>query len=109
MVEDRWYSVAVPILGYVHENGGQFKLVHVGQIAAATGIEPTEVAAELDSLIAARYLVGPLKKLMTGGDPGPWFLENSSDALRCEPRRGRRRTSEVRRPRRGPSWPSARD
>jgi hypothetical protein len=43
----------VPTLEFVHEHGGPLTLTPVGHIAEATGIESTEVADELDSLIAA--------------------------------------------------------
>ena len=32
MVEDRWYSVAIPILEFVHENGHTMGFVSVGAI-----------------------------------------------------------------------------
>ncbi len=57
-------------------------MIPVGHIANATGIEPIEVAKELDRLVAAGHLVGPVRKLLSGGDPGPWFLEDSSLAER---------------------------
>jgi hypothetical protein len=77
MAEDRWYTVAVPILELVHENGGQMHIVNIGQIAAGTGLEPNEVADEVERLCDAGYLTGPLRKMMSGGDTRPWFLENS--------------------------------
>ncbi len=52
-------------------------LVNIGQIAAGTGLDPNEGTDEVERLCAAGYLTGPLTKMMTGGDPRPWFLENS--------------------------------
>jgi hypothetical protein len=78
VVEDRWHSVAVPILEYMREHARPMTMIPVWHIADATGIDPTDVAVELDSLIAAGYVVGPLRKTMSGGDPTSWFLESSS-------------------------------
>jgi hypothetical protein len=77
MAEDRWQTVAVLILEYVHENGGQFELLSVGEIAVATRIDPKEVAVELDSLSDAPEAAGTLgakgayATLSSGGADGP--------------------------------------
>lgn len=76
MAEDRWYSVAVPILQYMHETAGPQTLIPIWQVTDATGIDVNEVSVELDRLIAAGYLVGPLTKLMAGGEPSNWFIAN---------------------------------
>ena len=78
MAEDRWYAVALPILDYVHERGGTFVLLRIGDIAEGTGLEPVEVATEVERLSGAGYLAGSIRKMMSGDDPSPWFLENSS-------------------------------
>jgi len=59
MAEDRWYRVALPILEYVHEHGGQLTLLGVGDIADGTDLEPEEVAEEIEQLSAAGYLAAP--------------------------------------------------
>jgi hypothetical protein len=78
MAEDRWYDVALPILEYVHAHGGPLDLLSVADIAEGTGLSPQDVAVELDSLCQAGFVNGTLRKMMTGGDPSPWFLESSS-------------------------------
>jgi hypothetical protein len=78
MADDRWYRIDLPILEYVQEHGGPFELLSVGYIAQAMGLDPTEVAVGLDNLSSAHYLAGRVQKPMTGGDPSPWFLEDSS-------------------------------
>lgn len=78
MADDRWYRVAVPILEYVADHGGPLELLNVAMIADAIGVDRFEVAAELERLGNAGYLAGHLKKLMSGGDPSGWFLEDSS-------------------------------
>ena len=78
MAEDRWYAVALPILDYVHDNGGPLVLLHIGDIAEGTGLDPVQVATEVERLSSADYLAGSIRKLMSGDDPSPWFLENSS-------------------------------
>jgi hypothetical protein len=76
MAEERWYSMAVPILEFVDVRGKEADIVTVGAIAAATGLEPNDVADEVQRLCNAGYLVGPLQ--MVGGmDARPYFLENS--------------------------------
>jgi hypothetical protein len=77
VAEDRWYSVALPILDCVHDAGGKTGFLSVGAIAAATGIPPNDVVDEVERLCAAGYLTGPLQKLGSGGDVRQWFLENS--------------------------------
>src|SRR3984957_6552548 len=37
MAEDRWDSVAVPILEFVHENGDKMSFLNMGAIAAGIG------------------------------------------------------------------------
>jgi hypothetical protein len=82
MVDDSWFSVAVPILEYVHEQGDLGTLIDVGHIAADTGIDPAEVAVELERLVDAHYINGPLQKTMSRGDPSVWFLVDASLAER---------------------------
>jgi len=77
MADDRWYSMAVPILEWVHENGSKRDVVSVGAIAAGTDLEPNDVTDELERLCNADYIVGPVHKLFSGGDSRPWYLENS--------------------------------
>jgi hypothetical protein len=79
MAEDQWYSVAVPILEYVHARGEPFWLMSVGEIALETGLDPNVVAVELERLQEAGYVTGPLIKVTSSGDDlSGWFLRNSS-------------------------------
>ena len=78
MAEDIWYSVDLPILEALHEYGGPRDLVSVGDVAEWTGLDPAVVAGGIERLETAVYLGGSLRKLMSGDDPSPWFLENSS-------------------------------
>jgi len=77
MAEDRWSGIAFPILEFVHENGAQMGIVNIRQIAAGTGLEPNEIADEVERLCAAGFIMGPLRKMQSGGDTRPWFLESS--------------------------------
>lgn len=77
MAEDRWYRIAIPILEYVANNGGPFVLLSMGDIADALHLDPMEVATELDELCAAGYVAGDVRKMLTGGDARPWYLEKS--------------------------------
>jgi hypothetical protein len=61
MADDTWYSVAVPILEYVHEHGDFKTVFTVGLIAEATGIDPADVAVELERLVDAGFINGPLQ------------------------------------------------
>lgn len=74
MVEDTWQNIALPILEYIHNNGGTLRILRVSDISEALGIDPLVVAEEIERLADAKYLTVNLKKLLTGGNPGPWFL-----------------------------------
>jgi hypothetical protein len=69
-----WESRALPILRYVAEQETEGRFLSVRDIADATGIEPRIVANELDRLVEGGYIAGEFQKLMSGGDPNPWFL-----------------------------------
>ncbi len=79
MAEDRWRSIALPILEFIHEhaNSHGFGVLNVGTIAEGTGIDPWEVAHELDRLHEAGYLSARLQMLASGGDPRPWFISGA--------------------------------
>jgi hypothetical protein len=77
MTEDRWYTYALPILQYVHENGGAMSLISISDIAEGTGLDPREIATEAEQLYRAGYLAGDVHRMGTGGDPNPWILESS--------------------------------
>jgi hypothetical protein len=74
MVEDTWQNTALPILEYIHNNGGTLGILRVSDISEALGIDPLVVAEEIERLADAKYLTVNLKKLLTGGNPGPWYL-----------------------------------
>jgi hypothetical protein len=74
MVEDTWYSVAIPILEYVHEHGDFKPVVTVGLIAETTGIDPADVAEELERRVDAGFISGLLHQYLSGGDFSVWSL-----------------------------------
>lgn len=82
MAEDTWRSVAVPLLECIHEHGGQLSLLSVEELSQRTGLEPLVVAEEVERLADAGYLAGGLHKMLTGGDPRPWYLERAALAER---------------------------
>ena len=81
-VEDTWYSVAIPILEYVPEHGDFKPVVSVGLVAEATGIAPADVAVELERLVDAGFINGPLHQYLSGGDFSVWSLEEASHGER---------------------------
>lgn len=76
MAENTWEAVALPLLEYVAEHGGQFAVLSVGDIADGIGIDPEVAARELDRLSSAGFLAGGVEKFL-GGDVRPWHLEPS--------------------------------
>jgi hypothetical protein len=74
---DLWETRALPILQYVADHEAEGAIINIGQLAEGTGIEPRFVLVEVERLIDGGYLAGELQKLMTGGDPTPWFLTES--------------------------------
>lgn len=76
MAEDTWYSRAVPILGAIAEleGGEQAYVLTIGDLADRVGLDPQEVAVEVERLIDGGYLSGKLTKLMSGGNVRPWHL-----------------------------------
>ena len=81
MVEDTWYALALPLLDYLSELPPH-SLPNVGEIADLLGADPMAVAQEIDRLAAAGYIEGGLHKMLTGGDPRPWFIEHPGLAER---------------------------
>jgi hypothetical protein len=61
VVEDRWYSVAVPILELLGDHAGLMTGIPVWHIADATGINTASVGFELKNLIAAGFVIGPIR------------------------------------------------
>ena len=70
-----WESRALPIMRYAAEHESEQRLVNIGELASATGIDPNDVVVEVERLTESGYIAGRLQKLMTGGDPGPWFID----------------------------------
>ena len=81
MVEDTWKSRALPILEFIAAQS-DLNLMSIGTIADATSIEASDVVSEVERLIEGRYISSKLKKLMTGSDVRPWFLEGTRIAER---------------------------
>jgi len=51
-------------------------IVGIGEVIDATGFEPHVVVNEVERLLREAYITGELQRLITGGDPRPWFLVN---------------------------------
>jgi hypothetical protein len=71
VTSDKWHATAVPLLEFIGEHEG-FGVVSIGELADATGLDPTAIAVELERLIADEFVDGEVKKLMSGGDVRPW-------------------------------------
>jgi hypothetical protein len=56
MADDRWYSVAVPILEFVRENKDDSGWISFSAIAAGTGLDPNEIIDEVEVLCAFGFL-----------------------------------------------------
>jgi hypothetical protein len=56
MADDRWYSVAVPILEFVRENKDEADWVSFSAIAVATGLDPNQIIDEVERLCALGFL-----------------------------------------------------
>ena len=71
--------MAVPILEFLGEHAGLKMEIPVWHIADETGIDPDNVGFELENLIAACFVIGPINpiKKTDGGDPSSWFLESN--------------------------------
>jgi hypothetical protein len=54
--DDRWYSVAAPILEFVRGNKDEMGWVSVNAIAAGTGLAPNQIMDEVECLCAAGFL-----------------------------------------------------
>lgn len=74
---DLWDERALPILRHIaaHETDQDF--INIGDLAAALDLDGRAVVVEVERLIDADYIPGELRKMMTGGDPSPWFLTES--------------------------------
>lgn len=51
-------------------------LVSIAELVDDTGLDPMVVVNEVERFIRAGVITGRLQKLMSGGDPRPWFLVN---------------------------------
>ncbi|MHB8325639.1 MAG: hypothetical protein ACYDEA_00355 [Candidatus Dormibacteria bacterium] len=74
MATDHREERAERILAHIAQHEAERGVLQVGALADATGIGPQHVAVEVERLIEAGYIAGQLQKLLSGGDPRPWFL-----------------------------------
>jgi hypothetical protein len=81
MVEDTWYSLALPLLEYLND-ADPLTFPNVGVIADALHVDPWAVVTEIDRLAEAGYIRSGVHKTMTGGDPRPWFVDHPELAER---------------------------
>jgi len=51
-------------------------------MADALGVDPMALDRELECPATAGYITGEIRKMMSGGDPRPWFLMNPEVAER---------------------------
>jgi hypothetical protein len=72
-----WETRALPILRYIAAHEADDTFITVGDLADATGIEAKLVTLEVERLLDGGYIPGALRKSLSGGDPRPWFLEES--------------------------------
>ena len=70
MADDTWYSVAVPILEYVHDHGGPMKFLEIVNIAQGTALDASVVGPEVDNLVHTGYLRGELHRYLGQGEDG---------------------------------------
>lgn len=68
--------MGLAVLKAVAERETATGLVSVGDLIDATNIDPQVVVNELGRIVQGGYVTGELQKLMSGGDPRPWFLVN---------------------------------
>ena len=67
---------SVTVLGALRDRETATGLVSVGDLIEATKLGPDVVVNELERLLRGRYVTGRLQRLLSGGDPRPWFVVN---------------------------------
>lgn len=72
MADETWFSIEVPVLEYIANNGGWQSSVSVVDISDATGIPVDEVAGSLMKLDQAGFLGGEFVRMMS--PPQNWFV-----------------------------------
>jgi hypothetical protein len=81
VADDTWYTLALPLLEYLSQLPPH-SLPNVGDVADALTADPDAVVTEIDRLAEANYIRGGVEKMMTGGDPRPWFIAHAELAER---------------------------
>lgn len=76
MAEDRWYTVALPLLEYF-STLPPHSMPTIGQLAEVLDMDPMVLVDEIDRLAGAGYIRGGVHKMMTGGNPTPWFVDQT--------------------------------
>lgn len=76
--DDTWYSLALPILEAIRdlEGSDESYALTIGSLADRTGLEPRQIAVEVERLIDGGFLSAKLAKPMAGGDVRPWHVNN---------------------------------
>ena len=73
-MNDTWFNRDLPVLDaivqFLDEKGG-LEIPDVNDIAERSGIEKAEVAR---AVLALEGVFIDLRKVMSGGDPGPWHI-----------------------------------
>lgn len=67
---------ALAVLRAIGDRETSTGLVSVGDLIDATGLDPEVVVNELERLLRSGYVTGKLQRLISGGDPRPWFIVN---------------------------------
>lgn len=82
LVEDTSYSVAIPILEYVPRARRLQDSRHCRPHRRSDRHRPADVTVELERLVDAGFVKGPLHQYLSGGDFSVWSLEEASLAER---------------------------
>lgn len=79
MSNDSWYSRALPILQAVGEVEGTEDAygLRIGDLADRTGLDPRQVAVEVERLLDGGYVSGQLAKSASRGNVRPWRISSA--------------------------------
>lgn len=68
----------LPILDYLAGlSSPVLRSVSIGEMPQATGLEPLDIADEVECLATDGFLRGKLQRTLSGGDPKPSFLTSA--------------------------------
>lgn len=69
-----WPEPTLRVLEAIAHRESAHELLSVRALIDATGLEPMEVADEVERLVREGLISGKFTKTLSGGDPSPWFL-----------------------------------